>query len=131
MDLSVDYKVLIDTLRSKGDLAAVPERPVTVLVRRAANRGLDTWQLAPLSATLLRLCDGRRSVTEVVQAFNGVGESIVDVSPEHACWFGLGQLRDQGFISFSTNPLPTTIPDQPPVQMPLPVALGVRTSQQP
>jgi hypothetical protein len=131
MDLSVDYKVLIDTLRSQGDLAGVPERRVTVLVRRAANRGLDTWQLAPLSATLLRLCDGRRNVTAVLQAFNGVGESILDVSPAQACWFGLGQLRDQGFISFSANPLPTTITDLAPVQVPLPVALGVRTSQQP
>jgi radical SAM superfamily enzyme YgiQ (UPF0313 family) len=131
MDLSVDYKVLIDTLRSQGDLAGVPERRVTVLVRRAANRGLDTWQLAPLSATLLRLCDGRRNVTAVVQAFSGVGESILNVSPAQACWFGLGQLRDQGFISFSAIPLPTTITDQPLVQVPLPAALRVRTSQQP
>jgi hypothetical protein len=105
MDLEVDYKELIESLRNKADLSRVPERTVTVVLRPTDQRLIQVWQLAPLSATLLRLCDGRRTVHEIVHEFCLVEAGIEGVPAEKVCLFGLIQLRKDGFIGLSSCPV--------------------------
>jgi hypothetical protein len=130
LELGIDYKALLVALRVEGDLSGVPERRTTVLVRRAEKRRLDVWQLAPLSAALLRLCDGTRTLATVVQAFTTLGELDFQIPPTQACLFGLCHLREQGFVTFSATPR-TQIAAETPLVEPLPLALGPTTTQQP
>jgi radical SAM superfamily enzyme YgiQ (UPF0313 family) len=130
LDVGIDYKALVCALREEGDLAAVPERSGTVLVRRTENRRLDVWQLSPLSAALLRLCDGTRTVTAIAETFTALGDLDLDVPPRLACQFALRYLRDQGFLAFSATPRTPTVAE-PALFEPLPPALSPTTTQQP
>jgi radical SAM superfamily enzyme YgiQ (UPF0313 family) len=105
MDLEVDYKELIESLRNKADLSCVSERTVTVVFLPTEQRLIQVWQLASLSATLLRLCDGRRTVHEIVQEFSLLEAGVEGVPTEKVCLFGLTQLRKDGFISLSSCPV--------------------------
>src|SRR4029077_9122018 len=69
LDLDIDYTALIESLRRKSDLSRVPERRVTIAFT-PGGKHVDVWQLAPLSAELLRLCDGKRTVGEMAREFS-------------------------------------------------------------
>lgn len=102
-NVEVDYKELIARLRSKTDLNRVSPGDFTVVF---SNDGeLNVWQLPPLAGTLLRLCDGQRSVAEIVHEFSSVGIELDGVPVEKVCLFGLMQLREDGFIGLSSSPL--------------------------
>lgn len=110
-NVEVDYKELIASLRGKTDLNRVSPGDVTVVFSNDDGE-LNVWQLPPLAGTLLRLCDGQRSVDEIVHEF-----SFPDIEPngipvEKACLFGLMQLRADGFIGLSSSPL-TWVEDDP------------------
>ena len=62
----------------------------------------------------MRLCDGRRTVAAVVDAFASLGELDLDV-PATPTQFGLGYLRDQGFVAFSAGPTPSSDIEPSPV----------------
>jgi len=104
MDLEVDYKELVESLRTKGNLSRVPERKVTVVFRATEARLIQVWQLAPLSAALLRLCDGRRTVNDIVHAFTLLEPDVDGVPAEKVCLFGLMRLREDGFIGVASGP---------------------------
>jgi hypothetical protein len=104
MDLEVDYKELIESLRTKANLSRVPERKVTVVFRATEARLIQVWQLAPLSAALLRLCDGRRTVNDIVHAFTLLETGVDGVPAEKVCLFGLMRLREDGFIGVASGP---------------------------
>jgi len=98
LDLAVDYRALVACLRQSGDLAGVSQTAVTVAFLPADGRRTQVWQLAALSATLLKLCDGDRTVEEIVDGFSRAAAPCAGVTPEQACLFGLAQLRRDGFI---------------------------------
>jgi radical SAM superfamily enzyme YgiQ (UPF0313 family) len=130
LDLAIDYKALIIALRTMGDLTAIPERGSTVLVRRTEKRRLDVWQLAPLAAALLRLCDGTRSIVAIADVLTTLGEPDLDVEPMQAVLFGLHHLRERGFVTLATMPRMQADAEVSLVE-PLPPALGAVTTQQP
>lgn len=104
VDLEADYDTLIGSLRNRHDLNLVPVRDTTIVFSTTGDR-LDTWQLPPLSAALLRLCDGTRTVAEIARAFQPVGADLEGIPAETVCLFGLAQLKDDGFIGLSASPL--------------------------
>jgi radical SAM superfamily enzyme YgiQ (UPF0313 family) len=103
-DISVDYNELIESLRNKSDLNRVAAREVTV-VFSSSGKQVKVWQLTPLAATLLRLCDGRQTVSEIVTGFAGTGIDVENIAPEKICLFGLMQLQRDEFIGFSHSPM--------------------------
>jgi radical SAM superfamily enzyme YgiQ (UPF0313 family) len=104
MDLGVDYKELVECLRTKAGLRQVTERNVTIAFRPKGRRQTQVWQLTPLSAALIRQCDGKRSVADIIQNFGLVETDMNGVSPEKACLFGLLRLREDGLIGISSRP---------------------------
>ena len=101
VDIEVDYKDLIAGLKSKTDLARIPVRDTTIVYGTTVDR-LDTWQLPPLSSALLRLCDGRHTVAEIVRLFQPPSGTELDGIPaEKVCLFGLMQLKEDGLIGLS------------------------------
>jgi hypothetical protein len=77
----------------------------TTIVFAIDQDTLNVWQLSPLAARLLGLCDGTRTVAGIVREFAAFGTTVEDVSPERVCLFGLMQLRADGFIRLSASPL--------------------------
>jgi radical SAM superfamily enzyme YgiQ (UPF0313 family) len=104
LDMDVDYKALIAALRNQTSLGDVPVRETTVVFGNEKGR-LDVWQLPPLSALLLRLADGKRTVAEIVREFRRNEMPIEGVSARKACLFGLMQLKADGFIGLSASPV--------------------------
>ena len=104
VDIDVDYKELIESLRNKTDLTPVSARDTTVVFSSTSEQ-LDVWQLPPLSAKLLRLCDGRRTVGEIVREFSLLEAEVDGIPVEKVCLFGLMQLREDAFIGLSASPL--------------------------
>jgi len=104
IDLEVDYKDLIDSLKSKRDLNMVAVRDTAIVYGTTGDR-LDTWQLPPLSAALLRLCDGGHTVAEIVRLFHPGGSELDGIPADKVCLFGLMQLKEDGLIGLSASPL--------------------------
>ena len=105
MELSVDYKELIDRLRSKTNLDSMPEQNVTVLFRPKDQWRTEVWQLSPSSAALMRHCDGKRTVQEIIGELAWLGADQDELPLETVCLFGLMQLRQEGLIGISHIPL--------------------------
>jgi radical SAM superfamily enzyme YgiQ (UPF0313 family) len=104
VDVEVDYRALIESLKNKSDLTRVSPCDTTIVFSPAGDQ-LDVWQLPPLSVTLLRLCDGKRSVTEIAHEWRTVGSDLDGIPAETACCFGLMTLRKDGFIGLAASPL--------------------------
>lgn len=105
MEIGVDYNGLVEALRSRSDLGRAPERNVTIVFRRRDDKRINVWQLAPLSAELIRLCNGKRTVEQIIQEFALVETDIQHASPEQVCLFGLMTLYEEGLIRVSRTPV--------------------------
>lgn len=102
MELELDYKELIQSLRARSDLRKIPEHNTT-LVFSPLEKKIEVWQVAPLSLTLLRLCDSRRTVGEIASEFSRLANGFDGIPAETACLFGLKQLERDGLVEFSTE----------------------------
>jgi radical SAM superfamily enzyme YgiQ (UPF0313 family) len=105
VDIEIDYSELIESLRRKKDLNQVSFRDTTVVFSPKGEKQVDVWQLPPLSVALLRLCDGIRTLREIVREFSLLGIELNGIPVEKICLFGLQQLRNDGFIGLSSAPL--------------------------
>ena len=108
LELGADYKEIIECLRKEGDLGRVPACQVVVAIRPFSERRSDVLQLSPLSAELLRLCDGNRCVSDIARYFSHPDGDEGDVVPEEAvpeeaCVYGLGNLHRHGLIVFEAR----------------------------
>jgi radical SAM superfamily enzyme YgiQ (UPF0313 family) len=103
VDVEVDYKELIESLRNKTDLNQVSLQESTIVFSAAGETEVDVWQLPPLSAALLRLCNGTRTVREIAREFSLLGIELSDIPPEAICLFGMQQLRADGYIGVSSS----------------------------
>ena len=75
------------------------------MAARALSSGRSQFiQLSPLSATLIGLCDGRRTVREITEAFELLGADVGAVAPAKACVFGLELLRQQNVLVAALTP---------------------------
>jgi radical SAM superfamily enzyme YgiQ (UPF0313 family) len=104
IDLKIDYKLLVEALRNNRDLGSVPETSVTVAFLPKTDEIIEVRQLTPLAARLLRLCDGRRTVHEIIDEFSKVETAVDDVPEEKVAFVGLMLLQEDGFIAASTKP---------------------------
>jgi radical SAM superfamily enzyme YgiQ (UPF0313 family) len=102
--IGADYKRLIQCLRRKGRLDCVPSRKVTLAMRASEENGGDVIQLSRASATLVCLCDGRRSVREIAERFASAAPELDGVPAERACLWGLELLRRQRLIVLAADP---------------------------
>jgi len=100
----VDYNELIDSLKKKRDLTSLSSGSSTVVFSPQNDR-LDIWQLPPLSAMLLTLCNGTHTVRDIVRDFSRLATEFDGVPAEKVCLFGLMQLKDDGFIGLSASPV--------------------------
>ncbi|MGB9181335.1 MAG: radical SAM protein, partial [Pyrinomonadaceae bacterium] len=103
--LNVDYKKVIKCLKRKGRLKRITAKPAILATRKAAQERTDVLQLTPLSAQLLSLCDGSRSVSEITDLFSAGAADVDSVPPAKVCLFGLEMLRLQKLIVASTQPV--------------------------
>jgi radical SAM superfamily enzyme YgiQ (UPF0313 family) len=103
VQVDMDYKKTIQCLRRKGRLDRVPARPVTLVTRESPMKRREVLQLSPLSAQLLRLCDGTQTVRKIIARFSSLEEDLDGVAPEKACMFGLELLRQQRLIVASSE----------------------------
>src|SRR6185369_17930790 len=104
VDLEVDYKELISCLKNKTDLGEVSACNATVIFTNSGD-DLNVWQLSPLAGVLLHLCDGQRTVADITHEFLLLETGLTEIPADKVCLFGLGQLRDDGFIALSSSPL--------------------------
>ncbi len=59
LDFDVDVASILDHLRRGDGLPAAPKRRMTIATRERKPAGTDVLELTPLSASFLKLCDGR------------------------------------------------------------------------
>jgi hypothetical protein len=103
VDLELDYKELIDCLRNKTDLNEVSACTATVVFSNADD-DMNVWQLSPLAGALLHLCDGQRTIADIIRDLSSLETELPDIPADKVCLFGLGQLLDDGFIALSSSP---------------------------
>ena len=103
VDLEVDYKEFISCLRNKTDLNEISACDVTVIF--SGGDDLNVWQLSPLAGTLLHLCDGQRTVADIIRKFSSLEFNLPEIPADKVCIFGLTQLFEDGLISLSASPL--------------------------
>jgi radical SAM superfamily enzyme YgiQ (UPF0313 family) len=104
VDLDLDYKELVSSLRNKTDLNEVSAGPATVIFTNADD-DLNVWQLSPLAGVLLGLCDGQRTVSDITQELSLTDTGLAEIPADKVCLFGLGQLLEDGFIALASSPL--------------------------
>jgi radical SAM superfamily enzyme YgiQ (UPF0313 family) len=100
LHLSADYQRVVECLRSCRSSKDVPRRPVIVAERQTADKSVEVLQLSSLSAALLRLCDGARTVEEIAAMFPRLEHGLDQFPPEPACLFALNELARQGLLVF-------------------------------
>jgi len=96
--LSADYKEVVRSIKRKGKLDRVPVTPVTLVTRKSAESTIEVIQLSDLSAQLLEICDGNRTVEQIVERFSSLGHTVDDIPLDKVCIFGLELLHQQGLI---------------------------------
>lgn len=105
IDVRADYNQIVKRLRINAGLSEVPEGKVTIVFRTGVDSRVQVLQLTSLSAALLRLCDGKRTVGEIIREFDLLGPDLDDVPSDKACLFGLMLLREEGVIDISSRPI--------------------------
>jgi hypothetical protein len=69
--------------------------------RQLPGGSVEVLQLSRLSAALIELCDGVRTVRDIATLFPRLGEDLDRFPPEQACRFALHELAQQGMLVFS------------------------------
>ncbi len=96
--LDFDFTAVLQHLRESTRVTTLHPQPVTLARRLGADGRSELLHLSPLCTELLRLCDGVRTVREIVAQFASRGEIVAGVSPETACLFGMDLLCQKGLI---------------------------------
>ena len=86
---------------------------MTIVTRETVEKRVEVLQLSPLSAELLGLCDGKRTVREIAVEFAQLNRGVDGVPAEKACIWGLELLRRQGLLVITAS-----IHFIPPSEMP-------------
>lgn len=96
--LTLDYEQVIACLRRKKSLAGLPAGSSTLA--RVMKKGAEVSYvlLSRLSVELLELCDGVRSLDEIIEVFARSDPDTGGVDARKAGVFGLEVLRQQGLI---------------------------------
>jgi hypothetical protein len=92
----------VDAIVAGGSIASVP-RPGNVLPSgEPPGGGPQVLQLSPMSVALLELCDGTRTVADIIAEFSRMFPRSDDVAPDKATLVGLELLRHDNLIKEAT-----------------------------
>jgi hypothetical protein len=97
--LSADYQSVIECMKNRRSPKDVPRRPVVVADRLTPDGSVQVIQLSALSAALVELCDGTRTVMEISRLFPHLEEGLDEFPQEEACIFALNELVHQGLLA--------------------------------
>ncbi|WP_292387801.1 B12-binding domain-containing radical SAM protein [Methanosarcina sp. UBA5] len=105
--LNFDYKELIQCLRDKKNLNQISDNNVTIAFREAnrERREISVRILSPISEELLNVCDGSRTVSDIVSKSSLLKAQVDGIASEKVCYYGLSQLLKQGLIEVSSQPI--------------------------
>ena len=98
LQTKIDFEDLMRRLRNKEGLDELRENPTT-LVLRLANDLIEVLQLNHLTERLFDLCDGSRTVREIVNSFSSSEESTASIPANKVCLFGLTFLQERALIA--------------------------------
>jgi radical SAM superfamily enzyme YgiQ (UPF0313 family) len=101
IELATDYKEIVRRLQEKTPLDSLEAQPSTLVVCRLAAERVAAWQLSPLSAELLELCEANLTLREITAEFQERRLGIPGVPPDQACLAGIEILRQQRLIALS------------------------------
>jgi hypothetical protein len=101
IQLPADYGEIVRRLRDKRSLDSIPAQPVNLVISRFAAGPALVWQLTPLSAELLSLCEGGLTVKEIAAEFKERQLGIPGVPAAESCLAGIEILRQQRLIALS------------------------------
>lgn len=103
--LEVDYKQLVECLRQRADLAEVTKTPSTVAVIKLDHSLLNVRQLNGVGATLIDLCDGSRTVDEMIPALADSAACRHVSKVRETVLLGLSLFHSWKMLSFSPQPV--------------------------
>jgi hypothetical protein len=105
--INIDYKELIQCLREKKSLEQVSAKNNTIAFLETNRKEvkIDVRVLSPLSEELLNMCDGSRTVSDIVSQSSLLKAQVDGVPSEKVCYFGLSELFKQGLIEISSQPV--------------------------
>ncbi len=106
LDFDVDVRAILDQLRRGEGLPAAPKRRVTIATRERDTVGTDIVELTPLSASFMRLCDGR-TLGGVASALE-FDSALESLGREKVCVMTFQELSRQRLLTLHTPPLPDT-----------------------
>lgn len=99
IQLNLDYQEILRRLRENRSLNDVPSSTAMFLVRKNAARQAELIELSPLSAELLRLCDGERTVREIAGEFLLRDLEVSGIPADRVCLAGIELLRQQRLVT--------------------------------
>ena len=98
IELAADYQEIVSRLRNKRPLENVEPQPVKLVTCRSAAGRLIAWQLSPLSAELLDLCEGNLTLRDIAAEFQHRQIELPGVPAVETCLAGIEILRQQHLI---------------------------------
>jgi hypothetical protein len=104
MELDLDYKELLERIKNRRSLEQIPAKKTKIaLLRKVNNEQMETTILilSALSEKLLDLCDGNRSVNDIIEIFSMHTADFDGISAKKVCFFGLSYLFEKEFIRIS------------------------------
>ena len=105
LELRGSVPAVIESLRAQR-LPAENEtdRPAHLLVRDTPQQWQELTELPPVAAAVLRLCDGRRQVADVIDAFDTSAAGFAPAPPGPVCEFVLQRLSEARILTFAASP---------------------------
>lgn len=98
VDVNVDFTMLMDCLVSGRPLSAIGQTRRRLASRKLPGRWPQVIQLSSLSASLLELCDGRRTVHDIGRRVEALSLGPSGIPADKLCLVGLELLRNDGLI---------------------------------
>jgi hypothetical protein len=101
IELDMDYREIVTNLRLARPLEGIHERNVSVVFVTPEPGKIEVRQLGALAADLLRLCDGKTTVGEMVNAMSRSESRLREIPADKVCLFSLSCLYEWGLIRLS------------------------------
>jgi radical SAM superfamily enzyme YgiQ (UPF0313 family) len=98
LEVDVDYQALKEALVEKRSLNEVPRGRQRLASRKLCGRLPEVLQLSRLSASVLDLCDGRRTVEEIGKEMAKLALDLQGIPADKASLLGLELLRQDHLI---------------------------------
>ena len=101
LEVDVDYQKLMECIVERRNFDEVPRVRQKLASRKLPGAWPEVLQLSPISAAVLELCDGGRTVEDISRSLKPPS-NWADVPADKACLIGLELLRHDGLIEDAT-----------------------------